>query len=213
MGPNRNHDIEVTVRTSVFSGVALTADRNHAVIIDTCGNIDLDFNRFLDLSASMTVRTRFVNNLAGTSAVRTGAAALESAKGRVLYRMHLATAAALGAGPFRCSRGRSLAVALGTPNKLCHAQRFLRSKRRLLKTDRNILLQISTLPRAGSAGCLSETTAKSSAEHIAKSAEDILKTSRAAAEAAKASACAAEARIRIHSRKPEPVVFVLLVRV
>ena len=76
-----NYHVQIAARTAVFTWFALPSDRNNAVVIYACRNIDVDFDILANFPSASAVRTRRINNRTFPSTVRTWSRALELSKG------------------------------------------------------------------------------------------------------------------------------------
>ena len=98
MGTHRHVNVQVARRAAVLSGVALAADIQHLVIVDSRGHSDLQGLAFPHPALAAAHVARLFDDLARAVAVVTGTAGLHHAERSPLIDPYLAGAVAGGTG-------------------------------------------------------------------------------------------------------------------
>ena len=133
MRTNCNVYVQVAVRTTVGAGIALAADIQNLIVIDTRRNGNLDRLLAADLTLAVARFARGIDNLASAVAAVARACGLHHAERCALVDAHLAGAAAVRAGLGACALSRTGAVAIRAIFDLVVGHIFLAALCRFLK--------------------------------------------------------------------------------
>ena len=168
---------EVSARTAVGAGLALTLDANALTVVDARRNIDFQRLGLTVAAASLAVRTRIGNDFTRSVAVRTGLLHLQESAVDV---DHAATAAMRTGllGRTRLAAGAVTGFAL-FPNR--HADVGLGTRHRLLKRDFERIAHVGTAKHLRSAAT---TAAGTAPEDFREDVTEVAETTLALAEAA-----------------------------
>ena len=209
-------DDHVARGAAVRTGVALAAQCNVLVVVDTRGDLDLQRLAGTGLAGAAAGLAGVLDDGAASAAVRAGLLALHHAKRRALLGHDIAAATALGTG-LGAGAGRA-AVAVAVRAGLLTVQRdlFGAAVGGLLKGQDDVGLNVMALARRVGVGAgRAAEAAKAAAENIT---EDVAQIDAAgAAEAAKAATVAAAGLagpiVGIDPSESELVIALALVRV
>ena len=188
---------EVSARTAVGAGLALTLDANALTVVDARRNIDFQRLGLTVAAASLAVRTRIGNDFSRSVAVRAGLLHLQESAVDVDH----AAAAAMRTGLLRRTRlatGAVTGFAL-FPNR--HADVGLGTRHRLLKRDFERIAHVGTAKHLRPAAT---TAAGTAPEDFREDVAEVAETALALAEAAETaeSACTGCARPCRSGRRP-----------
>ena len=207
MRTNCNVYVQVAVRTAVGTGIALAADIQNLIVIDTRRNGNLDRLLAADLTLAVARFARGIDNLASAVAAVARACGLHHAERCALVDAHLAGAAAVRAGLGACALSRAGAVAIRAIFDLVVGHIFLAALCRFLKRKGDACLYVTAAAR-----CVRVRTASAAPETATEEAvENIGKIKTACAAGIRISAARAAAEVRVYARKAELVVAHLLV--
>ena len=207
MRTNCNVYVQVAVRTAVGAGIALAADIQNLIVIDTRRNGNLDRLLTADLALAVARFARGIDNLASAVAAVARACGLHHAERCALVDAHLAGAAAVRTGLGACALSRAGAVAIRAIFDLVVGHIFLAALCRFLKRKGDARLHVTAAAR-----CVRVRTASAAPETAAEEAvENIGKIKTACAAGIRISAARAASEVRVYARKAELVVARLLV--
>ena len=210
-------DDHVARGAAVRTGVALAAQRNVLVVVDTRGDLDLQRLAGTGLAGTAAGLAGVLDDGAASAAVRAGLLALHHTKRRALLGHDIAAATALGTG-LGAGAGRT-AVAAAVRAGLLTVQRdlFGAAVGGLLKGQDHIGLNVMALARrvgvgAGRAAEAAKAAEATAAEQITEDVAQI-HTACAAKAATKAAAGLAGPIVGIDPSESELVIALALVRV
>ena len=217
VGLNGNMHDHIAGRAAVGTGIALAAQCNVLVIINTSGDIDLQALARGGLAGAAAGLARVADNGAAAAAVATGLLALHYAKGGALLCYNITTAAAVGAGFGAGTLGRTGAAAVGAGILAVDGDLLGAAVGGFLKGQDHAGLNIMAL--AGCIGGAGRRTAAKAAESTAKSAAKDIAKDVAQVHAAKTTAepaCTAAVGSRIvgvYAGKAELIIALAFLRV
>lgn len=203
------HYVQVTCRTAVGAGLALTLQRQHVIRVGSCRDRNVERNGLADLAGTAAGRARIFDDLTGAAAVIAGTDALELAQRRVLYGADLAGAAAVRTGLRAGALLRAGAAAGIAGAVLRQPDLLLAAEHRFVERDVHALLDIRTAPRTVPRLPAAAAESETAAEHV----EDVLKPAEAGRVKTAEPASAAVSGVRIHAGEAEAVVFFFFVGV
>ena len=192
---NDNFYQDITSRTAIDTGFALSCQSLALTVVDTCRNRDCKPFLHRNKTASVTIGTLFFDNLTGTAAVRTCLNVADCSKERLLRKYNLTLAAALRTGFRAGSRLRARAVTGLTLFLHRQLDFFFRTEYSLFKGDSDAGAQVCSLH--GTASCAGRTSAsaKEISENIPENVSKICAVKIKTAEAASSAGATVKCRM------------------
>ena len=210
---NSGCDIDISCRSAIDAMVTLSTQDEGLSIIDTCRNINLEFDGFTDSTHSLTFIAGILDDLTGTGAFATSLHALHNTKWGSLLNAHLTSTMTLRTSFRRTAFCGTGAGALFTLNQTAEADFLLAALCSLHKGKCNIDIDIVSsnwcIGVSGSAGTAEASkAAATAAKEAVENISDISKVESACTEAT--AACAI---VRVNTGMAKLVVARTLFRV
>ena len=199
---------QVAGRAAVDALIALPAQNDGLIVVDTGGNFDRNRPRAARIAGAPAVLAGLLDGFSLAAAALADARGADGSERGAPRCAHLPAAVADGTRLDRAALGRARSVAVVAFFHAVDRDILCAAKGRLLKGDLNAAFQILAAPRRVSR--LRRAPAEAAAENRAENVAEIAHVK--AAEAAAVTALS-RAVIRVDARKTELVVFALLLRV